>query len=276
MKSIIHFMRSITHFILKFFLVREKTRRLSFNFLSQRHTPLWTSLFLIANVLAVLVGVEVLSSEVTVSESVTVTPSSSESEPLFSQVLTLIAKNALPFFLVLLLVIAAGSACRVIALHLLRVEILTRYLWRVVFAYFELILLFASIYFWLMFFVPQETPLSNVACPWTECSDLSVARTLDLANLRDSIVDVFHFSIVTVSTLGYGDMLPKTWYAKLLVDAQVVCGIGLIILAIGRYFAKIDSDRPPDQTMTIKQLLERRRKISRDIFDIDRGDDSKG
>ena len=45
--------------------------------------------------------------------------------------------------------------------------------------------------------------------------------------------DCFHFSVVTQTTLGYGDMLPKTVAAKVLVEMQVLIGLYLIVVSIG-------------------------------------------
>lgn len=50
--------------------------------------------------------------------------------------------------------------------------------------------------------------------------------------------DCIHFSIVTQTTLGYGDMLPATILGKVLVDLQVLLGLYFIAVAIGRGLSK--------------------------------------
>jgi len=49
-----------------------------------------------------------------------------------------------------------------------------------------------------------------------------------------SLLDCLHFSVVTQTTLGFGDMLPKSFTAKLLVDIQVLSGVYFIAIAIAR------------------------------------------
>jgi len=50
----------------------------------------------------------------------------------------------------------------------------------------------------------------------------------------DGYLDALYFSIVTFTTLGYGDILPLTWFAKLLVIVEVGLGyvMGGLLVAI--------------------------------------------
>ena len=43
---------------------------------------------------------------------------------------------------------------------------------------------------------------------------------------------------MTIATVGYGDMRPVTWYAKLTVDLEVLAGLGIVVVGIGRYFSR--------------------------------------
>ena len=49
----------------------------------------------------------------------------------------------------------------------------------------------------------------------------------------ETIVDCFYYSVVTISTVGYGDIHPKYWLAKLLTSSEVIAGFVLIVLSLG-------------------------------------------
>ncbi len=54
-------------------------------------------------------------------------------------------------------------------------------------------------------------------------------------------VDYFYFSVVTITTLGYGEMLPGTWVAKLMVSALTLFGLyvlGMFLTATGNHTHK--------------------------------------
>jgi hypothetical protein len=41
-----------------------------------------------------------------------------------------------------------------------------------------------------------------------------------------------HFSIVTISTVGYGDIVPISSMARVLASAEVVCGVMLLLFGV--------------------------------------------
>ncbi len=53
-----------------------------------------------------------------------------------------------------------------------------------------------------------------------------------------SYLDVFFFSVQTLSTIGYGTMVPKTTYAHVLVTVQAFAGTLFLALVTGLVFAK--------------------------------------
>ena len=53
-----------------------------------------------------------------------------------------------------------------------------------------------------------------------------------------SLYDSMHFSLMTSTTVGYGDMYPKTIWAKLMVDVQVLVSFFLIAFGVGSFFAQ--------------------------------------
>lgn len=44
-----------------------------------------------------------------------------------------------------------------------------------------------------------------------------------------SLVDAIYFSVMTISTVGFGDLAPKTTLGKLFTVGYVVCGLGLFV-----------------------------------------------
>lgn len=61
-----------------------------------------------------------------------------------------------------------------------------------------------------------------------------------------SWVDALFFAVVTVSTVGYGDMVPQTVIGRLLTVVYIILGIGIFIAAV---------------TAVGEQLLRRAREI---------------
>jgi hypothetical protein len=79
------------------------------------------------------------------------------------------------------------------------------------------------------------TPFNGIHHPWTLLK--SGERILTVPNACLSYLDCLHYSCVTITTLGYGDMYATAWYSKLLTDTEVLLGLGVSIVAIGRYFS---------------------------------------
>ena len=42
-------------------------------------------------------------------------------------------------------------------------------------------------------------------------------------------IDAFYFSVITISTVGYGDFAPQTAIGKLFTSGYVLCGLGLFV-----------------------------------------------
>lgn len=53
-----------------------------------------------------------------------------------------------------------------------------------------------------------------------------------------SLYDSMHFSLMTSTTVGYGDMYPRTTFAKVLVDIQVLVSFFLIAFGVGQFFSQ--------------------------------------
>ncbi len=53
-----------------------------------------------------------------------------------------------------------------------------------------------------------------------------------------SFLQCLHFSVVTMATVGYGDVNPNKWYSQLAVDIQILMGQILIVFALGCVLGK--------------------------------------
>ena len=49
--------------------------------------------------------------------------------------------------------------------------------------------------------------------------------------------NALYLSVVTMTTVGYGDLVPISWAAKALTGAQGLIGIGFVGLVLGQYFS---------------------------------------
>jgi len=69
-----------------------------------------------------------------------------------------------------------------------------------------------------------------------------------VANTRPgSFLDVFFFSVETISTIGYGVMTPKSLYANIVMTAEAFTGLGMVAIATGLIFSRVS--RPTARVM---------------------------
>ena len=68
----------------------------------------------------------------------------------------------------------------------------------------------------------------------------SVARVI-------SFSEAIYFSIVTISTVGYGDIVPASNVTRMLASMEVVCGVMLLLFGVSElleYTREHRRDRP--------------------------------
>ena len=55
-----------------------------------------------------------------------------------------------------------------------------------------------------------------------------------VASLNRAITfpEALHFSIVTISTVGYGDIVPISSFARVLASCEVICGVLLLLFGV--------------------------------------------
>ena len=89
--------------------------------------------------------------------------------------------------------------------------------------------------------------------------NLLFAGLLDLgaepiANLQpDGFTGLFYFSIETLSTVGYGDMHPRTQYAHLITTIEIFTGMSFIAVMTGLVFTRFS--RPRARIVFAKQAV---------------------
>ena len=65
-------------------------------------------------------------------------------------------------------------------------------------------------------------------------STLVAVASLFYAAVEDwSLLDSTYFAVVTIATIGYGDLVPRTAAGKIFTIVYVICGIGLFVAAAG-------------------------------------------
>ena len=62
-----------------------------------------------------------------------------------------------------------------------------------------------------------------------------------VARAMRSFYDSLHFSLMTSTTVGYGDMYPITFSAKVMVDIQVLVSFFIIAFGVGSFFSQKDA-----------------------------------
>ena len=120
-------------------------------------------------------------------------------------------------------------------------EIRSKSLFGLFLLYLELIVLFAVIYYLFVLLDSSFIHLEGVHQVWWKLEGKETIRLTEYAisNAFSAFLDCLHFSVVTTATVGYGDMVPKSTWLKLIVDAHIVLSTGLVILGFGKYFSSL-------------------------------------
>lgn len=70
--------------------------------------------------------------------------------------------------------------------------------------------------------------------PWPDGNQTASFRPTFRGDQRlPALLQCIHFSVVTMATVGYGDVHPNQWYSRLAVDMQILMGQILIVVALG-------------------------------------------
>jgi Ion channel len=69
------------------------------------------------------------------------------------------------------------------------------------------------------------------------------------------LLDCLHLSIMTIATVGYGNVAPNAWYAKLATNAEALTGTALLVVALALLLA-----RTPHVPAAAQQIERERRE----------------
>ncbi|MEP2703387.1 MAG: potassium channel family protein [Roseibium sp.] len=61
-----------------------------------------------------------------------------------------------------------------------------------------------------------------------------------------SFVDAFYFSVITLSTVGYGDLAPQTDLGKIFTSIYILVGIGLFVAVASHLARQIPGSKKRD------------------------------
>jgi len=62
-------------------------------------------------------------------------------------------------------------------------------------------------------------------------------------NILSNYIDCFYFSVITIATVGYGDISPNVWYTKLFVCLEVFFGLIIFVFAVNLLFVQWNSEQ---------------------------------
>lgn len=109
-------------------------------------------------------------------------------------------------------------------------------------AYGVLIVLFASSYA-IVQASAVGTSFTGLAPLW----DAPATLEMHVARLHELFFESLYLSIMTITTVGYGDVAPLTRTGKVLTAVEGLAGIGFVGVALGHYFS-VCLRRDPDRT----------------------------
>ncbi|UZP66468.1 potassium channel family protein [Desulfovibrio mangrovi] len=73
----------------------------------------------------------------------------------------------------------------------------------------------------------------------------------EFRQLSHSLLDAFYFSMITITTLGYGDITPASQLAKCIVASEATLGvivIGMFLNSLASFYARVREEMEKDET----------------------------
>ena len=83
--------------------------------------------------------------------------------------------------------------------------------------------------------------------------------------LVDNFRDAMWWSLITMTTVGYGDVVPQTWAGKYVASALIIVGIGVIGYVAG-FMSSLMADPDEDEILQrVKLMQEELQRISKTL-----------
>lgn len=101
-------------------------------------------------------------------------------------------------------------------------------------AYASLIIIFASWYS-LLQVQSHESAFEGMRTMWLAGKDVSLMT--HISHLHSIFLDSLYLSIMTITTVGFGDMVPLTTFGKILTASESLIGVGFLGVVLGHYFS---------------------------------------
>lgn len=76
-----------------------------------------------------------------------------------------------------------------------------------------------------------------------------------------SWINSFYFCVVTMATVGYGDLVPTTDIAKLFTILLILTGVGLLVAVLGQVASHMIDSRAQDLTRRQAEVAEGKRRL---------------
>src|SRR5439155_26548421 len=95
-----------------------------------------------------------------------------------------------------------------------------RFLSRLIQVYLAVLVLFANAYLIVASLYTPRPPIAGIPSLCVQSESDPARSVLDPGRVLRAAVDSFHLSCITITTVGYGDITPSAWYAKLLTDLE--------------------------------------------------------
>ncbi|WP_267360897.1 MULTISPECIES: hypothetical protein [unclassified Methylobacterium] len=137
---------------------------------------------------------------------------------------------------------------------------------RIIMMYLGMLLICANANFNLVLHDPvvAHSPFSGIPPIWSsDPTELSQAQIW--INIFTAAAYCLHLSISTLSTFNDGQIIPITWYAKLVIDMEVLMGLGITVLVVGRHFSwrfDVPTNHQTTETAETTQIDTRRSSVT--------------
>jgi len=132
--------------------------------------------------------------------------------------------------------------------------------------YLEIILMFGIVYFYAVSdrkAMNNELPEEALVIKGIDAEWVDLLKDGHLEDKKEVLIkmlecfhDSIHFSLITSTTVGYGDMVPVSFLAKSLVDIQVVISFFLISFGVAYFFSTNKEKSKNSEITAIKIRLD--------------------